>query len=440
MAPRIGIINIGHPDYPNEIGQQFAQQAAEKLRSRGVIAIIDDQACTDPIAAARRGQQMLEERLDGVIVWLGTWIEASTAIAAIREFEHLPFAIWGFSMFEQEGRRESTGSFVAASVLKGALERMEYPFKVILGFPEEEEPLCSSVAFAHAAHAYQQLKRTRLGLVGYASMSMYPGTFDHVLMRRVIGPEVVHFDTFSLVQLAEGIGRGELDALAADLGNGAQVEVGPERLAKSARLYGALMKLADRHALNALNVKCQYELSQEYGMTPCVPLSKLADQGIVTACEGDVMLSATMCMLAHLCGETVTYGDILELEGDTMLLSPCGFAPPSLHHEGEPVAIRELGHPGFDGIICSFTLERGPVTFARLVEGRGDYRLVYGTGTGVDTQLRQGRFPALNVRLDGSPERLLETIASQHYALAYGDLSEGIEDLCNILEIEALRV
>ena len=77
-----------------------------------------------------------------------------------------------------------------------------------------------------------------------------------------------------------------------------------------------------------------------------------------------------------------------------MLLSSCGFAPMSLAHEPDGATVRELGHPGFDGIICSCTLKRGKVTFARLVEGRGDYRLVYGTGVGVETELRQGRFPA----------------------------------------------
>ncbi len=440
MAPRIGFIHIGHPDYPNDVGLQFAGAAADALRTQGILAITDDQAYTDPISAARRGQEMLGERLDGVIVWLNTWIEASTAVAAIREFEHLPFAVWSFGMYEGEGRRESTGSFVAGCVMKGTLERMRYPFKLLQGLVDDPGVMGDAAAFARAANAYQRLKRTRLGLIGYASMSMYPGTFDHVLLRRCIGPEVVHFDTYSLVRLAEGIGYNETKAFAEELARGAEVDVESERLTKAARLYGALTKLADRHALNALNVKCQYELSQDWGMTPCVALSKLADQGTVCACEGDVMLSATMCALAYLTGETVTYGDILDLQGDTMLLSACGFAPMSLAHEGEPVRICELGHPGFDGIICSFTLERGPVTFARLVEGRGDYRLVYGTGMGVDTDLRQGRFPALNVKLDGDPQSLLDNIASQHWALCYGDLSAEIEDLCRVLGVTTVRV
>lgn len=447
MAARIGFINIGHPDYPNEVGERFAARAMDALRDRGILPISDGIAHTDPGSAASRGLEMAGERLDGVIVWLGTWVEASTAVAAIREIEHLPLAVWTFGMHEENGRRESTGSFVAGCVMKGALDRMGYRFTNIIGFPDDPKAYARAVDFSLAAHALQQLKRTRIGLVGYASMSMYPGTFDHLLLRRHIGPEVVHFDTYTLVRLAERLDFSDLRGLIDGLTAGMRIEVDAERLAKPARLYGALRRLADRHALHALNVKCQYELSQEWGMTACVPLSRLADEGLVCACEGDVMLSATQCMLAALTGDTVTYGDILDVTGDTMLLSACGFAPTCLAKgarettsECPAAVIRELDYPGFDGVISSCVLEQGSVTFARLVEGRGDYRLVYGTGTGVETDLRQGRFPALNVRLDGDPQRLLDAIASQHFALCYGDVSSRLEELCGMLGIASERV
>ena len=432
MAPRIGFINIGHPDYENDIGAALATDAVESLRARGVVVIGETEACTEPVAAMRRGQELAGERLDGFILWLGTWIECPTATAAVRELEHLPFAIWGFNMVEREGRRESTGSFVATCMLKGALERMGYSFKVLVG-EAGEATLDSAEAFCRAAHAAMRLKRTRLGLVGYASMGMYPGTFDHALLRRHIGPEVVHIDTYSLVRMAEAVGREEAKDIADDWAATAQVAVEEERLLKAARLAAALRTLVNRHKLHALNVKCQYELSQEWGMTPCVPLSWLADQGVITGCEGDVPTTVAQCILAYLSGRTVAYADILDLEGRRMLLSACGFAPFSLSHEPR-ARICELGHPGFDGIISSCTLKRGPVTFAQLVQQGDGWRLNYGTGVGVETDLRQGRFPALQVELDGAPGRLMETIASQHWALCHGDVTGALGDLCRIVK------
>ncbi len=441
MSPRVGMLVIGHPDYQNEIGLDFAQQAAARLGQHGIEVLLEPTSLTTPLTAREDAIAMAARDPDGVIIFLGTWIECPTALQAIREIEHLPFAVWGFNMFPWQGKRESTGSFVAAAVLKGALDRMEYRPAYIVGLPFDDEPIERAAAFCRAAHAVKALKRTRLALVGYAAMGMYPGTFDHVLLRRHIGPDVEHVDTYTLIRAAEAVPDDQAKATADELRSKAEIKVTDERLLKSARLAAGLRHILRDGKFDAVNVKCQYELSQAYGMTACIPISLVADDGIVAGCEGDVIITVTMCLLHYLAGQTVYYGDILDLQGDQMLLSSCGFAPFSLCHSGDAACICELGHPGFDGIIASFTLERGPVTYARLVEGsHGDYRLNYGTGTGVDTDLRQGRFPGLEVKLDGSPDRLWDTMASQHFALCYGDVTTEIEDVCRWLGIEAVHI
>ncbi len=441
MPAKVGMLVIGHPDYQNDIGLDFARQAADRLEQQGIEVLLEPTSLTMPLPAREQAVAMAARDPDGVIVFLGTWIECPTALQAIREIEHLPFAVWGFNMFPWQGKRESTGSFVAAAVLKGALDRMQYRPAYVVGLPYDHEPVDRAAAFCRAAHAVKALKRTRLALIGYAAMGMYPGTFDHVLLRRHIGPDVEHLDTYALIRAAEAVTDDEARATADELRAKAEIKVADERLLKSARLAAGLRHVLRDGHFDAVNVKCQYELSQQYGMTACIPISLVADDGIVAGCEGDVIITVTMCLLHYLTGQTVYYGDILDLQHDQMLLSSCGFAPFSLCHSGDTAYICELGHPGFDGIIASFTLQRGPVTYARLVEGsHGDYRLNYGTGTGVDTDLRQGRFPGLEVKLDGSPDRLWDTMASQHFALCYGDVTTEIEDVCRWLGIEAVRI
>ncbi|MGE5530585.1 MAG: hypothetical protein ACM3VW_00540 [Bacteroidota bacterium] len=473
VKPRIGLLLLGHPDYQNDIALHFASQGVEALRQGGLEAVFDQTAHVKPLEAAAAARQLLRQDVEGVIILPGTWLEGDVATAAIREIEHLPFALWGLPMFEHDGQRESTGSFVAVCALKGPLTRMGYAFKSIIGLPERAETIASLTAWAYAAHAAERLKRLRAGLIGYSAMHIYAGMFDHVLLRRHIGPEIVHLDTYTLIREAERVSPEAVEALAARVKGLASVEATDERLRKACGLGVALQNLVERHHLDALTVKCQYELSQEYGMTPCLPMALLADEGLVASCEGDVMVLVTQALLKLLTGQVAPYGDILDLDGDTMLLSSCGFAPFSLAHEGPPAGtpdtpagddgtpdtpvghcggpdksvgrtgvrrVCEFGHPGFDGLICSFTLKRGPVTIARLSEGVGDYKLLYATGTGIETDLRQGRFPALQIKLDGDPQALLENIASQHFALCYGDQSERLEDWCRIARVQAVRV
>lgn len=450
--PRVGLLLLGHRDYQNDIGLHFARQAAERLRAAQCEVLFAERAGVEAEAAGAAARELLRREPDGVIVCPGTWLEGDTALAAIREIEHLPFLLWGLPMCDWEGRRESTGSFVAACSLKGPLERMGYRFRMVVGLPGDEGTMGKLTRFARAAAARQQLKRTRLGLMGYVAMAIYAGTFDHVLLRRLIGPEVVHLDTSSLIREIEAVdeaaGREWLGRVQAPA---LQVEASDERRLLAGRMTEALARLAARHHLHGLNVKCQYELSQDYGMTPCLPLSLLADQGLIASCEGDMMVHVAQAMLRHLTGQVVPYADLLDLVGAVTdrdpgavgdrshaLFSACGFAPLSLRQQDGPGRICEFEHPGFSGLICGITLQRGPVTFAQLAEGRGDYRLLYGTGTGVETELRGGCFPALQVELDCEPEDLLREIKGQHFALCQGDVTEELGMLCEMLGVEAV--
>lgn len=440
MAPRVGLLLVGHPDYPNAVGARVASEAAQALRAHGIEVLGGETVCTDVVLAAFVARQLLRQDVEGVILFLATWIECATALAAIREIEHLPFALWAFPMYEEAGRRESTGSFVAACALQPALRRMDYRFPTILGMPGDDAAMDRALSFCRAAHATERLKRTRVGLVGYSAMAIYPGTFDHVLLRRHIGPEVVHLDTYTLVRLAEAAPAEAVATSAEALAGACRIEVAQERLLKASRLTWAARELVRVHHLHALNVKCQYELSQEWGMTACVPMATLADEGVVASCEGDTMVTVSQVLLHYLTGTPVTYGDLLDLQGPQALISACGFAPLSMASQEPAPAIRELDYPGFDGIICSLTLRQGPVTLARLAEERGSYRLVYALGQGEQTQLRQGRFPALTVTLAGDPQRLLDNIPSQHFALCPGHLEAELEEVARILNIPTLRV
>ena len=76
-------------------------------------------------------------------------------------------------------------------VLKGTLERLDYEFNFIAGFPEEEEKIKKAFDYIYAARVKKLLKRVGFGQLGYTGIGMYPGTFDHTFMRRYIGPEIV---------------------------------------------------------------------------------------------------------------------------------------------------------------------------------------------------------------------------------------------------------
>lgn len=436
---KIGLVAVGHPDYNAAGDIDLLQGEVQKaLLDRGVLFY--DAGIAYSIAGAREaGKALAGANVDGVVMLLASWMECSVTMALYREIEHLPLCMWGFPMWTEQGQEKSTGSYVSYTMFKGVLDRLGRSYKGVLGAPEEAAD--EVVRFSKVANAYQRLKRCSVGLVGYTAMSIYTGTFDHVLMRAIVGPEIQHIDSYSLIRRAEKQSLEARQAVAARLRTMACVraDVTEESLLKAAGLYLALMELRQELSLDAVNVKCQYEFSKEYAMTMCVPLSLAADDGLLCSCEGDILCTVSMLILGYLTGQTIAYGDAINHTGNTLKLSPCGFMPFALGH-GKKEITNFMPNCGFSGIQASFVMKPGRVTVIRLVEDIGGYHIVYFTGEGLETQKRQGWMPALDVLLDGRMEDLLDHYSGQHYAICYGDVTREIEMLAKLLKVPTVRI
>ena len=395
---RLAVLVTGHPDYPQARGLQAAEGMAAWLRQQGVEVDVAPEPVVTHDRAAAAAREVARGLYDGVIYLMASWLECPTAVAAIRELEHLPFALWGFGQYEEGGKPTSSGSMVGLVVLKATLERMGYRFAWALGDEADEGAQATLLDFARVAGATARLERTRIGLVGYASMGMYPGTIDHVLARRWVGPETVHLDTYTLVNRMGRVDDAAVEQFAKRCRELADVapECSPDKLRLAGQMYVALRELVREQQLDAVNVKCQYELSKELGCTACLALSVLADDGIVCACEGDMPLAVSMCLLDALTATRVTYGDLLDVSGDELLLSSCGFIPPSLA-AGRPRVVPHT-HEGFAGPLVSAVSRPEPVTLVRLFETQGGHGLHAAEAQGLASELRMGRFPALSVR------------------------------------------
>lgn len=438
---KIGFINICHGDYVNASALGMAERAVQALREAGADVLAEGPAM-DVRGAERAARLLVRSEVDGVILFLGTWMECPVAMAALREVEHLPLCLWGFPMFTENGSLNSTGSYVSFAMFKGTMERAGYRCKYVLGMPGDPETTAAAADFCTAAACAARLKRTRIGLVGYTSMGIYPGTFDHVFLRVKIGPEVEQMDSYTLINMAQAAAPEDVAEAAERLGRRAAFapDVTAGDLEKVARLAAALLQFARQKDLQGVNVKCQYEFSKEYGMVMCVPLSVFADFGFVSSCEGDMMNTVSMTALRYLAGADVAYGDVIHHGDGVVKLSSCGFMPFGMGGDCDRTVRRFMPHPGFRGIQNSFSPRPGRVTVLRLVEDRCDYHFLCMTGEGLQTELRQGYMPALDVRPDGGVEPFVEQYAGQHFAFCYGDYTGPIKDLARILGIGFVKV
>jgi len=439
---KTGLIWIGHPDYLGDNTSAIQAAIHESVKDLPLVySEIRPLAVTEGEAVEAARELVRDKDCCGALIVLTTWVECNVVMAAMKELRGLPCMFWGFPLEEVNGRRESTGSYVSATMFAGVVKRLGLGYPTIYTSWKEEKTLKQIERFARVAASMDALFYSKIGLLGYTSMSIYTGTFDHVLLRYILGPEVEQMDQYTLIHRAEQVTEEELKEAEDKLKCVACIreDVGEEILKKTLAMYVALKKICEEKSWQAVNVKCQYELSKEYKAIPCVAISLLAEDGVNTSCEGDMMNTVSMLLFQYMTDQIVWYGDALTQWDNVIQFSPCGFMPPSLA-EATPSIQPFPECPGFYGLHVSGVLRPDRVTFMRIVEDVGDYHILYGTGQGIKTEPRGGCQPALNVELDGKVEDLCREYAGQHFALAYGDLSEEIELFAQLMNLETRRI
>lgn len=435
---KAALIPLYHSDYPFERAASFLEEAVHRLKRRKLEVLVTSKV-SESSETRRVAREVLNFDPDAVIFFVLTWIEAPAAVSLARELSSYPMIVWGLRMYYESGRRESTGSLPGAAVLKASLEAVGYRPKFVVGLPDEAEALDDVYRYCLVASAVKKLSRSKIGLVGYASMGMYTAMFDPISMRSRLGVDVVHIDTSSIFKELHGIKEDE--ALKAVEGwkkkYFIESDVREEDLFMAAKIYLVFKKLVEELRLEGLTVKCQYEFSKDLGFVPCVPISVLADEGVVCSCEGDVPLTVTMLVFHYLTKQPIYYGDLVDIRDNRVYLSSCGFAPLSL--SASPKMGIGVHKYFFKGLRSGIVLREGEVTLARLGVVRGEYRMHVALGKIVETELRQGLFPAAEIELKGDINAFIENVMSQHYALAYGDLRSHLRALCDMVKVKYIE-
>ncbi|HID11816.1 MAG TPA: hypothetical protein EYP17_11040 [Candidatus Latescibacteria bacterium] len=384
-------------------------------------------------------REIRESEFDLIIALLVTWVEAPNFVATLRGWFHRPILLWSHTTYMEEGTRVTLGAMPAAGVLRETLEEMGAKFKFVYGMPDSKGVREGISSYAKVARALRSLQRSRVGLFGYLSMGMYTGAFDHTKVRRMVGPEIVHLDQYLIVRNAEGAKGDEVRELVKRARAEWELDdaVKDEDIALVMKLYLALKSLADENKLDALTVKCQYELSREYGVAPCIPLSLLGDE-IPCSCEGDVPLILSQLILHHLTGGGVTgYGDVHDiLEDNGIILAACGFAPLSLA-QGRPKVSRHTAL--YEGLLNMSPYREGEVTLARLASDKEGYKMHIATGFASAPppfhEIGCPPYAGMKVVLDGDADDFIGNLFSQHYAVVYGDVRRELEELCDLLGV-----
>lgn len=403
------------------------------------------------------------EDIHALIIGCWHWTEPMLPIHLVREL-NLPLLL--FTQDDPTWAGAVHLSATGASLWEAAPNHHAVIHERVIGDKEQV------LRWIRGVTALQRLKKSSLLLWGGTYCLRMEHLQDDIpRLKSFLVGDILSEGQYILIKRAEEISLRRVDSFLKWLQEGGvQITydgsmLTEEVLKKQIALYLAardrLQELEGESLLGA-SLKCQPELSVEYGVTGCLIPSFLPfgedSEGpreiIATVCEGDIKGLISCALLEQIAPETPPlFGDLKYIGRDHIIISNCGGS--SIYYAANSTRAKDVlpkvtikgqcqgesgGAVGYDGA-------PGEITLARLTKIKGQYYMQLGLGKirEITPQVREnikwGRmWPHVAIDLGVNPQKLARIIGSNHLSGTPSNLLEEVFYACREAEIPVVRI
>ncbi|MGI6209261.1 MAG: L-fucose/L-arabinose isomerase family protein [Anaerolineae bacterium] len=412
----------------------------------------------DDADADRVTELFRREGVQGIVIGAMTFGDEVAAVAVAQNLPGLPVLLFGTKEgdFLPDGGRRSD-SFCGTLSISSGLYRRRIPFAFAgILFPEEPVFTQELQRFAATCNTVSNFRGARVGMVGPRPERFETCAFDEVAMIENFGQRLVPIALSAITLAARDLKDDDprVQSIVADIqGRLDTAEAASVSVMRLAKLERALLDFAESKGVTAMGLQCWNVIQADYGVTPCLAMGRLTEQGIMTACEVDVYGALTM-LAQYEAARRVTVPHFIdwtiqhqEME-NVFFAWHCGNAPVCLRAEGCPPRLREhsILSGDFTGTAAEGTAEfqvrEGTVTLSRLVEYGNQFKMLITKGQIVpdDRELR-GSWSWVQVE---DLDLLYRTLVSEgfihHASMIHGDITAELAQFCQFVGIDVVVV
>ena len=446
---KAAFVGFGEVNTPKEIIIEKCKRAQAGLISEGmelisVYPVTDDyeerdiKSCINSL----RGKDF-----DVLVLCIAGWIPTHAVVKVAEHFREKPMVLWGLCDWIEGDRLVTTADQAGTSALRKTFFDLGYDFKYvydIIGLPSRTSKVYN---YALAATAAAKLRHARCGMAGYRDMNLYGTLYDGGSLKRVVGPEIETFEMLELKQRYDKITEEEKQAVIDECMSKWKFlkPANPESMKMAAGYYLAVKAIADERGYDAISLKDVDGMKKLLGFPPAPIFMLLSDEaGLCTVPENDSLGSVTQLMVKYLTGQCAFYLEFYEFFEDRVLAGVPDYVPAEVTDGGVtvmPAAFGELS----EGILNVSRVKPGKVTLCRLTQIDGEYFMHLAVGEGISPRKWEEagwtqpapQLPGLEILLE-DVEDFTDKVMCQHYIVSYGDNSEKIINLCDMLGIRVI--
>lgn len=356
--------------------------------------------------------------------------------------------LWGLCGWVEGDRLVTTADQAGTTAIRKTFYDLGYTFKYVYDIVGLESKTDKVVNFVKAAHAAKKLRHAKAGMAGYRDMNLYGTLYDGGSLRREIGAEIETFEMLEIQQRYQKITDEQKQAVIDRCMSKWDFlkPANPESMKTAAGYYLAVKEICDERGYDAVSLKDVDGMKKLLGFPPAPIFMLLSDEEkLCTIPENDSLGNITQLMVKYLTGQCAFYLEFYEFFTDRVLAGVPDYVPAEVV-DGKvtvmPAAFGELS----EGILNVSKVKTGKVTMCRLTYDDGMYYMHMVTGDAIAPRKWEEagwtqpapQLPGLEIKLN-DVESFAQNVMCQHYIISYGDNTELVENLCNILGIQIIR-
>jgi L-fucose isomerase-like protein len=440
-----GYVAFGTQYYEPAKLKEISARAEKQLEDAGLTLIKTAPVYGENKEPERAIRELKNQDWDFLIVNIINWIEVRGVTRVILEFRDKPMVLYSFGGFTEGETLISPAAGAGTTALRYPMEQWRIKFKYLFNAPDTAMDVDGIVKFGRAAKVANQLKYSRVGMIGFNDMGLYTTGFNPTQLRDKIGPEVESIDLLQLDNKMKALNPDDVKKETMRITANWEYPLGepkPEVVQRVIEMYMATVQICEEKKFDAFSYKCVDGIDLEMNIIHALPAALVASAGYPYVDENDVGNVIAELMLKWISGKQVMFVEHYEHHPEWILLGEDGYIP-SDFIEGKP-QIKDVSTVLLGGIVQCSKMKKGRMTLACLSEDGDGYRMHIVTGEGkeppqwVEMGVPLPPWPSVKFYPDGSVRNILDHVQSQHFAAVYGEYVEELVNLCNLLGIKTV--
>lgn len=465
---KVGLLTMsdGRPylhEIQYEMNMKYQKAIKERLTATGLIEVVEGTAPVNSNTAAK--EEALRLKQAGV------------------EMTIFNYAIWCYPQYTAVATNDAPGPYllfcnihpsecgmVGMMAASGTLDQLEVVHTRVWGAIEDDAVLENMLSYIRAACAVNRLRGCTYGNFGGRPMGMYTTVANLDQWQKMFGIDVEDIEQYEIMKYGDAVDAEEVDRayqwLEARVGkiayNGNQLT--PAKLKTQIRSYCGLRKIIEERGLDFIGIKAHGDLTDWY-VTMDLAEAFLNDpydwngphDPIVAATESDMDGALTMQLLKQISGDPVLFADVRHYEKsiDAWFFGNSGTAAtfyagksydPDVNLKNVSFFPESKDYPAGGGSVHFFAAP-GKITWARLARKGSRYYMTIVPGEIIQYELSKMQelgalatpaWPVAFTKIEASARLFLEKYPCNHIHGVYGDYTDELRHIANILGIEVL--